>query len=286
MSRVFLKNQEPLVTIDGFLSTYRDSNNFAAQRMKDFLENKSLLPLTYNSPLFPELNILVSAVIWSGSNSETSSHRPRVSLSLDELTTKSLEDGISGLDVTLTPLKDHYTLGQNGSAYTRLISQIPGMFVSRGTKDAPEWKAYHEVTLPDYYTFLMDHYSHIHNEDKRIARKVIVDNLNMLLQTRGPKRKETTLYYRLKLLENISEDVAKSFAKQVLKMFNTVYPKIGLTKDSVQKYETSRKTGDKYAAVIKFKKEHILNAIEHYDIFIIELNRRFQPLDKRLIYKG
>jgi len=62
-------------------------------------------------------------------------------------------------------------------------------------------------------------------------------------------------------------------------MFQMLYPKIGLDDTAVQDYK--RKNGH-YLGRIQLKTEHVINAIQHYGLFGIHLNREFQLLDKRV----
>lgn len=275
MTGILLSKQKPLVTIDDFLSTYQDPSHPHAKKMVEFLQSKKLLPLTYVSPLFPELNILISAVAWTGSISESSLKRPKINLSLNEDTVASLEEGIANLGVDLCAGRAIYTLGKNGSAYNRLISRIHGVFYSRGSRNRPDRKSRRQFTLPDYLAFLTDNYSHLHRKNKDIARKVVADNLNVLLQNKMYKDKHASLSYIVNLPENESEESSKALAERVLKMFNTVYPEIGLT-ESISYRPISRKNGTTYAMHIKFKVKNTLNAIHHYSLFCIKLDRRFQ----------
>lgn len=283
--RKSLENEKPIVTLDAFLRTYTDSSHPQANQMKGFLEEKGFLPLTYTSPLFPDLNIFVSAIIWGGSIYEGSCNRPNVILNLDKQTLESLEEGISELELGFNQGRN-IKLGKNGAAYARLISQIPGIFFSTGNKVSPDRKAYREVTLPDYLIFLTDNYMYLSHKDKNIARKVIADNLKMLLQNRLYRERRLSSY--VKLFENSSNEIVRNFADRVLKMFNTVYPSIGLTEESISVRDSLRNggTNKRYISTIGFKSDNIINAIRHYNIFDIIFDRKFQPLGKRTSYSN
>jgi len=55
MTAVLLKEQEPIVSTKGFLSTYSEPEGTYATRAREFLQGRGLLPLEYLSPLFPQL---------------------------------------------------------------------------------------------------------------------------------------------------------------------------------------------------------------------------------------
>ena len=181
MAATVLAKQSPIVTLEAFLSTYKNPDLPQARESRHFLEAKGLLPLLYTSPLFTEFNKLVSAAIWSGSISYGTSHRPLISLAIDENTLGSLDGTLQTLETTLKWSEKGSNLGEHGNAYSRLASCIPGIFYSSGSQESPDKKARRQVTLPEYYSFLVKHYRYIGGAEKDIARSIIADSLNLFL---------------------------------------------------------------------------------------------------------
>lgn len=277
---VRLDKQKPLVTLEEFLSTYEDKDHPRAASAVEFLESRKLLPLAYNSPLFPDLNILISLALWSGSLLLDSANRPRVNLHLDELVRMSIEDALTDLKVDLTGTNNYYSLGNNGSAYSRLISQIRGMPLSQGNRNQVDRKAGKEVTLPEYINFLVEKYSKLHNNDRDIARKILADHTNVLLQTR--LRYGSPFHFQVQLFECPSKDSTDELARQVLRLISTVYPRIGLSPSSVARWTKAGKKYTRYQPVITLNKQSIINAVQYYHMFRLELTRHFQPYGKRI----
>lgn len=277
---VRLADQKPIVTLEDFLSTYEDRDHHEAVRAVEFLESKGLLPLKYSSPLFPELNILTSLALWSGSLLLDSGDKPRVILHLNEPVRVSIEDALKALEVDLGT-SDYPSLGNHGAAYNRLISQVRGMPLSQGNQNQPDRKAGKELTLPDYINFLAENYSQLHGTDRDIARKVLADYVNILLQTR--LRYRSALYFEVQLIECPSEAAADKLVQEVFRLINAIYPKIGLSPPEPRDiWPKKGKKHTRYQPVIKLNKQNIINATQYYHIFQLELNRHFQHYGKRI----
>jgi len=146
MGRILLSEQDALVTLDDFISTYKNPKHFAVEKKVEFLKEKNLIPFTYVSELFTKVNILISAIMWTGSISESSASKPKVILSIGNDYRDSFKKGIQDLEVSLA----NETLGKNGSPYARLIKCIPGIFYSRGDRNNPDRKCSRKFTFPNY----------------------------------------------------------------------------------------------------------------------------------------
>ena len=277
--RFYLSNEKPIVTIEDFVKTYQNHFHFQAKKTSSFLERKGLLPLTYNSDLFLKLNILTSFVIWSGGVHIDKLQRPRICLSLDDITENILKENIENLDIGIIKEKARYSFRRNGSAYSRLISVIPGMFVSKGERHNLDRKAYREVTFPDYLKLLSKNYKYIHHNDKNVARKIIKDNLNVLLLTRFSKRIKGKTGV-INLFQSSSRESAKYYCEFALELFNNAYPSLDINNNSINIKERTKRYGKKrkivYKPTIALNEKFILSAVRYYDIFEIGINTNFE----------
>lgn len=278
MGSVSLGEQPPLVTIDDFLSTYKDPESTGAQDSKDFLRAKGSLPLTYHSPDFLDINILAAWLFWSGSIGRYY----KGVCNIEEEYQEGLEDIAKRLDLSFTRREENgLYLSKNGTPYTREISKL-GIHVSHGTRKAVDNKVKNLIKLPDYVRFLAKNYEYISGEDKRTATKCLSDQCRVLLFSRL-KGKRTL--YLLRLIASKKKENVERLAEQVLEMFNAVYPAIGLNKDSVsiwfhnvkdKKYEPR----NNYYAEINLYEENVSNARIHYGLFRQCLTSSYHPKGK------
>ena len=277
--RFYLSNEKPIVTIEDFVKTYQNPFHFQAKKTSSFLQRKGLLPLTYNSDLFLKLNILTSFVIWSGGVHIDKFQRPRICLSLDDITENILKENTENLDVEMIKEKARYSFRRNGSPYSRLISVIPGMFISKGDRYNFDRKAYREVTFPDYLKLLSKNFKYIHHNDKNIAKKIIRDNLNVLLLTRFSKHIKGRTGV-INLFQSSSKESAKYYCEFALELFNNAYPSLGIDNDSIKIIERTKKYGKRrqivYKPRIALNEKFILSAVKYSDIFEIRINTNFE----------
>ena len=286
MPEIILSDKKPIVSLEDFLSTYKNPGRKYDKDNVRFLEAKGLLPLEYTSLLFPQVNFLVSQAMWGGSVSQGTQHRPRVDLSLNEKTLESLRKGIPDLELELIVRGRDYILGKNGSAYARLISRIPGMFFSCGSADNRDLKSRRKFSFPDYLGFLTTNFERLRGHNKNIARKVISDNLRVLLENRASNKGSSPNHFSVKLPHNVSRDSALGLASQIYEMFDAVYPLIGLTPDSVSCYLINRRNRKQlYSSEINFKVENTKNAVVNYGLFDGVMDRGFQPYGRKVTAK-
>lgn len=280
-----LEKQPSIVTVDDFLSTYKNPNRAEAKRSLELLTEKGLLPLEYHSELFPQLNILVAGIMWSGSLSKGKvvGRGPAIGLNLDEVSAELINKEISELEIQLKSYeKDNYEIGNNCAAYGRLISQIPGLPASEGSKKRPETGTRMDIKFPDYLSFLIKNYkTQLIKKDRDIARKIILDNINILLQTRLRESRKGLSEYFISLPSRPDKKSAKESGEKVLEMINAVYPDIGLNEDSVRVYYNKPSTKLIYEPRIRLNVEHMTNAIR-YGLFDVTLNREFSEFGKNI----
>lgn len=276
MARISLAKKPPIVTKEDYLSTYTNPEDFRARKGADFLEKKGLLPLEYTSELFPQINLIVAGLMWSGSFSDcVETKTPQLNLNLRNDLSEQLNEEISELETKIVANRlDYYHLSKNGAAYSRLISKIPGMMITNG-KAKRETKTSLEFRFPEYFDFIVDRYDQL--ADKRYAKKILSDNVVMLLLTRL-KSSDRTKNYGISLPMRKDKKTALELAADVMKVINKTYPAIGLDEESLGAYKTS--TGD-YGPVINLRFDHMFNAFKFYNLFTIELNRNLAECGKR-----
>ncbi|MBI2140591.1 hypothetical protein HYU14_06725 [Candidatus Woesearchaeota archaeon] len=291
MDKAALLENLIIVSEADYLATYQHPGHYQAKNSSRFLGQKGLLPLRYGSPLFPQLNILLSACLWSGSISKGSGEGVRrhgqfmMGAHLDVPTLESITDATSGLEIDFGPIPgrdNNFYVSDNGAAYARLASKIPGVPVSGGTKEHPERKGSHKKIIPDYIWFLADRYRWLTGKDKDIARKILTDFINVLFQTKMGV--DSGSYFLIPLFKTETKEEGEEFGKKIVKLISAVYPRIGLSENSVRssrwgKGRTSSQTR------ICFPEEMVWAATKHYGLFDISLNRDFLPLGKKLSTK-
>ncbi len=272
-----LEKQEDLVSLEKFVGKYNKPKHKKARESIDFLQEKGLLPLKYTSLLFREFNLLVSSVVWGGGLSLNSGYwnRPIGVICTSEEIFEPIRERIRPLEIEFKISKlRHYAFSEHGAAYLRLISCLDGIKFSKKSLDA--------FTLPSYLHFLSDNYSSICYEEKVISRIVLSDHLAVLLQNRASKMLSGE-NYRLALPKSNSFENSRSLGLTVVSFFETLYPKIGLDKNSVSPSFGSSLGFD--SPYITFNRRHVFNAIEHYGLFHIEPNFLLRDPKRKISYK-
>ncbi|MCH8004119.1 MAG: hypothetical protein IH934_05825 [Nanoarchaeota archaeon] len=281
--RLYLKNQPPLVTIDDFADTYKDTDSMGYNRASTFLLSKVLLPLTYKSELFPELNIMISSLIWSGSVSSNYKHPPTASLSLDQMVMNLVEPSLSKLECGIREGANAYHLAENGAAYARLLTVVPGLFVSKGVGDKQERKGNMNFTIPDYYNFILTYHRNIMYEDKDLVDGLLRDHLRIFFAARSSW--DGILSFESRLFSYASEEQALSDADMMLSMIRTAYPKMEMP-DSAKRFKEIGPYKDYpyklHSTSIRFTEREIINGFRHYGLF---LNHQDNLKGSRAVHK-
>ena len=264
--------QEPIVTIDNILDTYTGRDKEFEQyqkakimtsegisrediakklkvpksRIKNWLSKthqpksfkairalNGILPLTYFHENFNVLNFLSSLCFWSGSV-RTFNGRYAAGFQIKDDNFK--EDILSALETKLNEDKLNITfrpepnklskkgimLGENGSPYARLIYAMWHANNNEETKQG--------LFLPSYISNLLDIEDADYTE-KNMIRPIIDDFVKLLLFS---KSRTQGKYRIIDLPAKKDEQVALNSAKEVLRIFEKIYPKAELTEDSVR----------------------------------------------------
>ncbi|MBI2139011.1 hypothetical protein HYU13_05450 [Candidatus Woesearchaeota archaeon] len=281
-----------IVSKADYFETYQRPGHYQAEKSSRFLEQKGLLPLRYGSSLFPQLNILLSACLWSGSISNGSGAGVRtygqfvMGAHLDASTLESITQATLGLEIDFGPIpgrNDNFYVSGNGAAYARLVSKIPGVPVSGGTKEHPERKDDFKEIIPDYIWLLADRYRWLTGKDKDIARKILTDFINVLFQTKMGG--DSGSYFLIPLFKTKNKEEGEGFGKNIVRVISTVYPRIGLSENSVRSSRWGKDGNMGFQIRICFPEEMVWAATKNYGLFDISLNRDFQPLGQNLSYK-
>ncbi len=279
MGRIILEDRV-IVTEDDFTSTYKYPKHYKAVESREFLKSKVLLPLTFHSPLLLDLNRVLAAVIWSGYVSWSEEGAPAAGMDLKPELKESLQPSLDALEVKLLHSDwNCYTLGENGRPISRLLARIPGLAVSRGTLENRDDKSKMLVTIPDYLRLVTNGYFNIYHEDKDIARSLIADHLNIMMQAKLTKGGSGPLFLQLQLIGNYEENLVQQQGEAVLKMFTMIYPKMGLTPKDIKVYPKVGIPG--YRGHIQFTRDTTINAIINYNLFDLEMRREPHPLGAR-----
>ncbi len=284
-----LNKQEPIVTIEDFLSMFKRCDCKYAVEGLEFLKNKGLLPLTYESKLLPEINILVAWLNWSGciSKSKKNTLFGYINLRPNNIQTylPNLEQVVSKLDLNLrNSSKGDIHFGENGSSYARLIHKA-GVRICKGSKKHYDTKVNHIITFPEYILFLRDKYDYIHHKDKKIATKILADYIKIILFTKLTKIGKG---YRINLNSSVleqGEEIIRDLGKDVLKLFNKVYSKLNFTQDMISTSKTKRGKRKYSSGHINLRKEHVIEML-YYGLFNISLNNEYYKYGKVVGYSN
>jgi len=266
-SRIYLAQQEPLVTVEQYMSTYRDTNSHGFKRSLEFLREKDLLPLTYHSRLLPQLNKLAAALRWSGNVTfNDRRYSPTSSISLDDRVINLIAPALSQLECDITPQNASNNLGESGAAYGRLLCALPGFYVNRGEKKSPDKKGRSQVSFPEYLTFILNHYRNILHEDKQLVRQLIRDEIDILLAAKTVW--DSVLSMNMHLFYSKNKETAESYGELVVRMFNSAYPRMDLDLDSVETRSTEIEGETRFRPRIRFKEEALISGFRYYRLFL------------------
>ncbi|MBW2980643.1 hypothetical protein KY360_04455 [Candidatus Woesearchaeota archaeon] len=271
---IHLRKQEPIVTIDDFVDTYRKPNTYQCRDGRDHLVARGDLPLHYTSPHLEDINILAAWLLWSGSISNYSAgicspqeHKKGIKAVARRLGIKMIEHGPSEL-----------VFGEGGAPYVRLIASL-GVPNGSGTIEDRDSKVKQKIELPDYVNFFMRHYNHLRGAERGLATKVLADQCKVLLYSR--LRYNGT--YELQTISSRSKKSARTLAEQIVNMFNTVYPMLGLGRHSIR--TSYAKHRGYYDTSVRLGLPVILEGIRGYGLFNITLNPEYHVRGRRPVQK-
>lgn len=276
---ILLAERESLVTIDDFLDTYLNPYSPHAKNAVNFLAGQGVLPLTYTNPKLQDLNILVAWLFWSGAI--TSNYKASMNVPPE------YHGGIEGIAKNLDfgfrqEIGNTLTFSERGYQYARLLTKL-GIPLSSGSREDYDKKTKHAIDLPEYVIFLANHYPNFRREDKVAVKRILADQCKVLMWSRGRWNKGRM--YIIPLIANKvvavdpessisqSQQNVENLAQQVLKMFNAVFPRIGLDYSSVHIYYN--KSQKNHFASISFRQENVFNAMG-YGLFEITVNRQYR----------
>ena len=276
--RVHLDEQEPIVSIDDFVSTYSNPTDSRCEAAVGHLAIRGALPLRFDSPALEDLNILAAWLMWSGSISGYQS-----GIHLDDAKFKK---GIREIGKRLgLPFKDtgnFLIFGKNAAPYSRII-HLMGIYNSRGTRECRDTKANNPIELPEYVQFLAKNYKYMAGEDKCTARKILIDQCRVLLYS----KLVWSGTYEINMIANKSKQKTRKLARQVIKMFNAVYPRLGLSNRLIgTKYGKERKN---HTAIIRMGLDIVAKGAVPYGLFNsppLNTEPEYHTRERYTTYKG
>lgn len=243
-----------LVSIDDYLRTFKDQNNYKAQKSAQFLEEKGVLPLTYGNKHLEPLNILAAWTFWGGSIGDdfTAGIYP------EPRYTDSITAEADKLDLDFL-VNGYVKFAKNGHSIARLIHLL----------DVPKSDADKESgELPEYVENLVAWYGSHRNESKKIAQKVIADHIRVLLQSKHSQGPDGN-YIRLPVKS--TPEAATQLYENVIRMFSRVFPQIDLQPDGKEPYINN----GKFEKRILFGPERMFEAFR-YGLFDMTPSTSYQ----------
>jgi hypothetical protein len=280
-----LGSTESIVSIEDFLDTY-DLDSPNGQRFSkegiNILGDLEILPLTFRTPKIFDINILASWFFYSGcigNRFNSSLHIPPQHKKILEKTVKTLGTKLKDSSAR----KNIFNLSKNRVYFSRLL-HCAGVPQSQGDNAHKETKSKMELKLLPYISFLANKYTNIRGNDRKIAIKLLADHCKVLLLTRlTPNYSQFKLNF-FKDLHSTTVEEAQYLPRQIVDIFNIIYPKIGLVADEIK----VRKVGEGYEPSISFKQEQIMNASKYYGLFElnVNVNQQFHSLGRSLTFKN
>lgn len=274
-----LTKQEPLVTIDDFVNTYENQQHDEANKAVEFLETKGVLPLTYTNPLLPDMNIILAWLFWSGFVSD---YKGMIHAKMGHH--RGIEEVAERLELELKPSKEyetHLMFSTHGAWYARVFNVL-GIHNSDGTREDVDRQVKRVTHLPNYVRFLASNHRYLHGADREIANKILIDQCKVALLS---KYSDSGTTPKLKLFKNNERKSIEIFSKEILRLFNSIYPKIGLDGNSVHIYQ---RKGNLWDGEIFFTMRDIFNSVEFYPLFnmSISINPSYHEMGRRPTYGG
>jgi hypothetical protein len=261
-----LSKKRPLVTIDDFVGTYENPSHQRIYQAQKFLKRKRMLPLRYTNKHLPSLNIIIGWLLWSGSVSHY-----HAAISVADCDRQPILDEAKKLGLAMIKEPGRLVFGKEGQSYARLCVNL-GIYNSEGTMDGMDTKIHHSISLPPYLLYLAEYHRRLYGPLKIRARKILKDQCKIILITRLRWQTKGNPY-RIDSLPNYeSEANAENLAKQIVTLFNSVYPRMGLNKNSIRT-GYNREKGFYWARIL-FRAENITKAIS-YKLFDVSLNRQY-----------
>jgi hypothetical protein len=232
----------------------------------DVLNFFNMLSLTYDNPRFPAVNLLASFLFWSGciDGAYTGSFQIK-----DEDIRASVEYVITHqLGIDLKPSyknspkhKNQTRLGENGSAYSRLMNCMGIPKSGNGNNGKRDRKTRSKLSIPKYIKEISLILPKLEDEEKERAQLIIDDFIRVLIYSRGNNPNNSS-YTELELIANKSRQFAYGFARQVLNIFKRNYPMAWIDDEALR--INSHKKRKNYHPRIVIKRENWECINEHY----------------------
>ena len=273
METRILGKRKPLVTIDDFVARYRVPD-YRCDRSIRLLARRGDLPLQYTSPNLGDINILVAWLLWSGSIT-----RYQAEISVEPEHQEGIREVGERLKINMVGRKNGLLLGEGGRLYSRLCILL-GVPNSDGTMKDRDSKVKQKIELPNYVRFLIDKYAKLRRSDRAIANKILADQCKVLLFSR---LKECNGTYELRTISSRNKEDAERLAKQVVMMFNAVYPKMGLEETVIGGFYMNRRRN--YTASIRFRSATVSKGADYYGLFRLTINPEYHVMGRRITQK-